>query len=55
MINNEVQKINELQADLYPTDMHWFPKTITGGGRKGAPDIFALASSDGKRKTLFLN
>ena len=26
--------------------MHWFPKASTGV-RKGAPDIFALASSDG--------
>ena len=46
LINNEVQKIGELPAELFPTDMHWFPKASTGV-RKGVPDIFALASSDG--------
>jgi intraflagellar transport protein 80 len=47
LVNNEVQKITELSSEFYPTDMHWFPKA-SGMGKKGAPDIFALATNDGK-------
>ncbi len=46
LINNEVQKITELPNDLYPTDMHWYPKAV-GAGRKTVPDIFVLGSSEG--------
>ena len=48
LINNEVQKISELPEEIYAMDMHWFPKTSGGGRKAGAPDIFALASSDGR-------
>lgn len=49
LINNEVQKLANLSEDIYPTDMHWFPKTSTPGGRKaGVPDIFAMGASDGR-------
>lgn len=48
LINNEVQKVTELQADIYPTDMHWFPKAASGGRKSGIPEIFAMGSSDGK-------
>ncbi len=47
LINNEVIKITELPAELYPTDMHWYPKAVGVGRKGGVPDIFALASSDG--------
>ena len=41
--------MTELSSDLYPTDMHWFPKTNMGNNKKiGSPDIFAMGSSDGK-------
>lgn len=53
LINNEVSKVTELPQDVFPTDMHWFPKTslASGGGpsrRSGVPDIFSMASSDGR-------
>ena len=48
LINNEVQKVAELPNDFYPTDMHWFPKSNNAGKKSGAPDIFAMGSSDGK-------
>jgi len=48
LINNEVQKVAELPEEIYPMDMHWFPKTSGGGRKAGGPDIFALSSSDGK-------
>ena len=46
LINNEVTKVVELPNDVFPTDMHWFPKASMGG--KKVSDIFAMASSDGK-------
>ena len=48
LIINEVQKIAELPVELYPTDMHWFPKVNIAGKKSGVPDIFAMGSSDGK-------
>ena len=27
LVNNEVQKVAEIPNELYPTDMHWFPKS----------------------------
>lgn len=47
LINNETQKLSELASDIYPTDMHWFPKTSGGGRKAGVPDIFAIGSADG--------
>jgi intraflagellar transport protein 80 len=48
LINNEVQKLAELPNEIYPLDMHWFPKGSGGGRKAGVPDIFAMASNDGK-------
>ena len=53
LVNNEVQKIIELSNEFYPTDMHWFPKTILGGKKSGVPDIFAMGSSDGTHTISF--
>ena len=53
LVNNEVQKIIELSNEFYPTDMHWFPKTILGGKKSGVPDIFAMGSSDGILSLFF--
>lgn len=47
LINNEITKIAELPAEIYPTDMHWFPKASGGGRKAGIPEIFAMGSSDG--------
>lgn len=46
LINNEVQKLSELPPEVFPTDMHWFPKS-SGGRKGGIPDIFAIGSADG--------
>ena len=61
LYKNELIKIAELAADLYPLDMHWLPKgaNVSGGGQgssSGASgktklwvsDLFVLATSDGK-------
>jgi intraflagellar transport protein 80 len=48
LVNNEVIKISELTSDIYPTDMHWFPKSISGTRTAGVPDILALSLSDGR-------
>ena len=47
LINNETTSMLKLPEDVYPTDMHWFPKAI-GGGKKAGSDIFVLCSTDGK-------
>lgn len=57
VVQNELVKIGELAADLYPLDLHWLPKgaSVGGGGAGGASakrsigsDLFVLATSDGK-------
>jgi intraflagellar transport protein 80 len=48
LINNEVFKVTQLSNEIVPLDMHWFPKSLQGGRKAGAPDIFAMASNDGK-------
>eukprot|EP00795_Rhopilema_esculentum_P016996 gene16996-8500_t len=37
----------QLPKDLFPTDIHWFPRSI-GGKKQGQIDIFVLAATDGK-------
>ncbi|XP_050395102.1 intraflagellar transport protein 80 homolog [Patella vulgata] len=42
-----------LPKDCFPTGMHWFPKTSTGGGaKKSASDVFVLTSTDGKFRLI---
>lgn len=36
----------KLQEDIYPIDLHWFPKT-TAGKKQALAEIFALTSTDG--------
>lgn len=48
LINNEVMKVTELSNEIYPIDMHWFPKSAGGGRKAGVPDVFVMASNDGK-------
>ena len=48
LINNETTSVMKLPDDVYPTDMHWFPKAA-GGGKKGGSDVFVLCSTDGKK------
>ena len=44
IINLQVVKLPE---DVYPTDMHWFPKGLGGGKKAAGSDVFALCSTDG--------
>ncbi|XP_018588159.2 intraflagellar transport protein 80 homolog isoform X1 [Scleropages formosus] len=47
LLNNETTLVVQLQDDIYPIDLHWFPKTV-GGKKQSLAEIFVLTSSDGK-------
>ncbi|KAK6619099.1 hypothetical protein RUM44_003481 [Polyplax serrata] len=51
--SNESIKICDLPEDLYPTEMHWFPK-IMSAGRKPS-DLLLITSADGKFHLLHKN
>ena len=42
-------KVAKLPAEIYATDMHWFPKLISGK-KQSQPEILALGSTDGKKR-----
>ena len=46
LITGETSPLAKLPADVFPTDMHWFPKGA-GGAKKAGSDVFALCSTDG--------
>lgn len=48
LINNETSSVLKLPDDVYPTDMHWFPKGLSGAGKKSGSDVFVLCTTDGK-------
>ena len=45
--SNETTTLVKLPDDVFPTDMHWFPRSA-GGGKKAGSDIFVLTSTDGR-------
>ncbi|XP_064159238.1 intraflagellar transport protein 80 homolog [Anguilla rostrata] len=47
LLTNETTLVVRLPDDLYPVDLHWFPKTV-GGKKQGLAEIFVLTSTDGK-------
>ncbi|XP_053544624.1 intraflagellar transport protein 80 homolog isoform X2 [Ictalurus punctatus] len=47
LLTSETSVVVKLQEDIYPVDMHWFPKTIAGK-KQALAEIFALTSTDGK-------
>lgn len=48
-VSGESSSLAKLPEDVFPTDLHWFPKSVTGGGKKqGGSDLFVLGSCDGK-------
>jgi len=51
LLNGETTKVCDLPPDVYPTDIHWFPK-IGGSKKQAGSDIFALAATDGELVTL---
>lgn len=53
-ITNETSKICDLPEDLYPTDMHWFPK-VQSSGKKQNFELFLLTSADGRFHLIHKN
>lgn len=49
LVTNETTKLLTLPNDLFPTDMHIFPRTSTVGGIKKqlGGDIFVITTTDG--------
>ncbi|KAB5535534.1 hypothetical protein PHYPO_G00118800 [Pangasianodon hypophthalmus] len=47
LLTNETSVVVKLQEDIYPIDLHWFPKTVAGK-KQALAEIFALTSTDGK-------
>ena len=53
LLTNESSVLTKLPDDVYPTNMHWFPKA--GSSKKGnASDVFALSSTDGTCQAVAL-
>ncbi|GIX75577.1 intraflagellar transport protein 80 homolog [Caerostris extrusa] len=50
LVTNETTKLLTLPNDLFPTDMHIFPRTSTTGGLKKqiGGDVFIITTTDGK-------
>ncbi|XP_069752879.1 intraflagellar transport protein 80 homolog isoform X2 [Narcine bancroftii] len=46
LITNEAVQVVRLAEEIYPIDLHWFPKT--GGKKQIQAEIFVLTSTDGK-------
>lgn len=47
LMTNETSLVVKLPDDIYPIDLHWFPKTV-GGKKQNQTETFALTSTDGK-------
>ncbi|XP_026225134.1 intraflagellar transport protein 80 homolog [Anabas testudineus] len=47
LLSSETSLVVRLPEDIYPIDLHWFPKTI-GGKKQTQAEIFVLTSTDGK-------
>ncbi|XP_067221151.1 intraflagellar transport protein 80 homolog isoform X2 [Chanodichthys erythropterus] len=47
LLTNDTSVLVKLQDEIYPIDLHWFPKTVSGK-KQAVAEIFALTSTDGK-------
>uniref|UniRef100_UPI00398F7D97 intraflagellar transport protein 80 homolog isoform X2 n=1 Tax=Pristiophorus japonicus TaxID=55135 RepID=UPI00398F7D97 len=47
LLTNETIQVVRLAEEIYPIDLHWFPKT-TGAKKQMQAEIFVLTSTDGK-------
>uniref|UniRef100_A0A3Q3M7Z8 Intraflagellar transport 80 homolog (Chlamydomonas) n=1 Tax=Mastacembelus armatus TaxID=205130 RepID=A0A3Q3M7Z8_9TELE len=47
LLTSETSLVVKLQEDIYPIDLHWFPKTV-GSKKQSQAEIFVLTSTDGK-------
>ncbi|GLG95764.1 F-box-like/WD repeat-containing protein ebi [Gryllus bimaculatus] len=45
LVTNETLKVTDLPSDLYPTDLHWFPRAH---GKKQGLDLLLITAADGK-------
>nr|XP_020471287.1 intraflagellar transport protein 80 homolog isoform X1 [Monopterus albus]XP_020471288.1 intraflagellar transport protein 80 homolog isoform X1 [Monopterus albus]XP_020471290.1 intraflagellar transport protein 80 homolog isoform X1 [Monopterus albus] len=47
LLTSETSLVVRLPENIYPIDLHWFPKTV-GGKKQTQAEIFVLTSTDGK-------
>uniref|UniRef100_A0A673GGL4 Uncharacterized protein n=1 Tax=Sinocyclocheilus rhinocerous TaxID=307959 RepID=A0A673GGL4_9TELE len=47
LLTNDTSVLVKLQDQIYPLDLHWLPKSVSGKKQAGA-ESFALTSTDGK-------
>nr|CAD7424961.1 unnamed protein product [Timema monikensis] len=47
LVTNETVKVADLPQELYPTDLHWFPRAQVVGKKQGS-DLLLITSADGK-------
>jgi len=40
-------QVVKLPAEIFPTDIHWFPRSA-GGKKQSQSELFVLTSTDGK-------
>uniref|UniRef100_A0A3Q0SDM4 Intraflagellar transport protein 80 homolog n=1 Tax=Amphilophus citrinellus TaxID=61819 RepID=A0A3Q0SDM4_AMPCI len=53
LLTSETSLIVKLPEEIYPVDLHWFPKTL-GGKKQAQAEIFVLTSTDGKSLISFI-
>lgn len=51
LLTNDTSVLVKLQDEIYPIDLHWFPKTVSGK-KQAVAEIFALTSTDGKTSVM---
>ena len=44
---NTISQVIKLPAEIFPTDIHWFPRGA-GGKKQSQSELFVLTSTDGK-------
>ncbi|PKU37154.1 hypothetical protein llap_12543 [Limosa lapponica baueri] len=47
LLTSETTRVVKLPDDIYPIDLHWFPRSV-GGKKQSHAESFVLTSSDGK-------
>nr|XP_023662977.1 intraflagellar transport protein 80 homolog isoform X2 [Paramormyrops kingsleyae] len=47
LLNGETSLVVRLPEEIFPIDLHWFPKAV-GGKKQSLAEVFVLTSTDGK-------
>ena len=47
-LSDETSVVAKLPSEIYATDIHFFPKSLSGKGKQPHSDIFVLSSADGE-------